>query len=246
MLSKHSSVEEIESYTYNEVNPIDEIPEYFNEINKLIFANGKPIKDSEIVKKMGVWLKKHIKGGPGLSEPSEQALKIMISGKGGVCSDRAQVFNNFCVINNIKVREWGSTRGPYHKAFGGHSFNEVFCNDLNKWVLVDISYCIMFYFESDTPLSVVQLYENLRENKKITYKAFEDSFEIKAERITRNYLEPDTIPFLVCNYSNKTYDKYLSFFRPYVPVFIIHFIIYVFGKSYHYRFPLDDYRKIYN
>ena len=45
---------------------------------------------------------------PGLSVPSEEALKIMLAGKGGVCSDMVQIFNNFCVINDIKVREWGA------------------------------------------------------------------------------------------------------------------------------------------
>lgn len=246
LLSRNSSIEEIETYNYNNVNPKSEIPKYFLEINDLIFENGKPEKDSEIVKKIGVWLKKNINGGPGLSVPSEQALKIMLNEKGGVCSDRAQIFNSFCVLNDIQVREWGSTRGPYNKAYGGHSFNEVFCSDLNKWVLIDISYCIMFYFENDIPLSVVELYDLLRNGHQVIYKVFDESFKIDASRISQNYLEDDTIPFLVCNYSNRVYDKYLKSLGPYLPVFIIHFIIYVLGKSYYYRFPLDNYRKIFN
>ncbi len=31
----------------------------------------------------------------------------MINGEGGVCSDFSQIYSNFCVINDIKVKEWG-------------------------------------------------------------------------------------------------------------------------------------------
>ncbi|PNQ72085.1 hypothetical protein C1T31_13345 [Hanstruepera neustonica] len=245
LLSKNSSIDAIETVTYNNVNPKSEIPDYFKEVNSRIFENNKPLNDSEIVKQIGVWLKSHIKGGSGLSVPSEQALKVMLDGLGGVCSDRAQVFNNFCVLNDIEVREWGTTRGPYDNAYGGHSFNEVFCKDLNKWVLIDISYCIMFYHKNDEPLSVIDLYKKLRNGHEVIYKAFDPSFKIDPTRINRNYLNVDTIPFLVCNYSNKVYDKYLKALGPYLPVFIIHFIIFMVGKSYFYRFPLDDYHKIF-
>ena len=116
LLSKNSNLNEIKGITYNFVNNKEDIPKHFEEINSIIFEDGKPDSDLDLVKKLCSWLQNNIKGGKGLSYPSEEALKIMLAGKGGVCSDMVQVFNNFCVINDIKVREWGVTRAPFNKA----------------------------------------------------------------------------------------------------------------------------------
>ncbi|PWK18608.1 transglutaminase-like domain-containing protein [Xanthomarina spongicola] len=244
LLSKNSNIHEIEAYSYNDINEKKEIPKYFYEINDLVFLDGLPSSDLERVKKLNKWLVKHIKGGPGLSVPSEEALKIMLAGKGGVCSDMAQIFNNFCVINDIQVREWGSTRAPYEEEYGGHSYNEVYIKELNKWVFVDVSYGIMFYY-NEKPLSVIEFYQILREGKKLTFNSFLEEENSYESSVYRNYLNPNTVPFLICNYSNKTYDKFLTNFRPYLPVFMIHFILYLLNKSYHYRFPLNDYKEIF-
>lgn len=245
LLSKNSNINEINGYSYNIVNKKEDIPSYFHEINASVFADGKPDSDFELVKKLSSWLLNNIKGGPGLSEPSDEALRIMLSGKGGVCSDIAQIFNNFCVINDIKVREWGNTRAPFTKYYGGHSFNEVFVESLNKWILIDVSSCLLFY-HNDSVLSVIELYKLVRDNKEVVYKSFNQNQTIENRTVQRNYLNPDIIPFLICNYSNKVYDSYLRFFRPFIPIFIIHFIIFLFGKSYYYRFPIDDHKKIFS
>ncbi|WP_191859167.1 transglutaminase domain-containing protein [Hanstruepera ponticola] len=247
LLSKNSNIDEIGTYNYNQVNKKEDIPKYFHEINDVIFFDGIPETDLEFIKKLSNWLVKNIKGGPGLSVPSEEALKIMLAGKGGVCSDMAQIFNNFCVINDKLVREWGSTRAPFNKTYGGHSFNEVYCKELNKWVLVDVSYCSMFYNNNnDIPLSVIELYQLLHDNIPITYKSFNDTICLDETTANKNYLNPDTVPFLLCNYSNKIYDKFLKTLRPYLPVFVIHFIIFILKKSYYYRFPLNNYKEIFS
>ena len=247
LLSKNSSISDIKRYTYNSINAREDIPNYFFEINKAIFKNSKPKTDLELVEVLSSWLVNNIKGGPGLSVPSEEALKIMIAGEGGVCSDMVQIFNNFCVINDVKVREWGATRAPFDRNYGGHSYNEVYCRELNKWVLVDVSYCIMFYSsQNKEPLSVVELYQFLKDKKEIYYNSFNNSFNFDDFNIEKNYLHPDTIPFLVYNYSNKTYDSTLRKLRPLVPIFIIHFGLYIFNKSYYYKFPLNDYKKIFS
>lgn len=244
LLSKNSSIQDLEPYFYNTTNPKKEIPNYFFEINELIFENGFPDSDLELTKTLSKWLTDHIKGGPGLSVPSEEALKRMISGKGGVCSDMAQIFNNFCVINDLKVREWGSTRAPFEKDYGGHSYNEVYMKELEKWILVDVSYGIIFY-ENNQPLSVIELNQLLRKNIKVEYKSFIDSTTDNDASVYRNYLNPNAVPFLICNYSNRTYDKFLMQFKPYLPVFMVHFLLYILRKSYHYRFPLNDYNEIF-
>ena len=246
LLSKNSNLEDIKNFNYNQLNSKKDIPDFFSEVNEKIFKKGKPKSDLEIVKQISRWLKNNIKGGPGLSEPSEQALHTMLDGKGGVCSDMAQVFNNFCVINDIPVREWGTTTAPFNREFGGHSFNEVFIEEFDKWVLIDVSYNMLFYGDSETPLSVVELYQTRRANKEFSYKTFNDMEAIDSEIISKNYLNEGITPFLICNYRNNTYDRFLKITRPYVPVFMTHFIIYTLNKSYHYRFPLDNYKNIFS
>ncbi|WP_299101302.1 transglutaminase-like domain-containing protein [uncultured Winogradskyella sp.] len=247
LLSKNVSVDDIGSCTYNDTNKKEDISNYYSEINNTIFKDFTPQTDVLRVQNLSVWLQNNIKGGPGLSEPSDKALKIMLAGKGGVCSDMAQVFNNFCVINEIRVREWGTTRAPFNTAFGGHSFNEFFSKELNKWILIDPSNSLFFYNSGEeTPLSVVELFQLIRKEKDISYKSFNDKKKLEVKSIQRNYLNPNTIPFLICNYSNKTYDKFLRHTRPYIPVFVTHFALYLLRKSYHYRFPLDDYKIIFS
>ncbi|WCO02547.1 transglutaminase-like domain-containing protein [Psychroserpens ponticola] len=246
LLSKNSNINEIMGYSYNIINDKKDIPNYFTKINDTIFKNDEQISDFDLVKKLGNWLVDNVNGGPGLSVPSEDALKIMLAGKGGVCSDMVQIFNNFCVINDIKVREWGVTRAPFNTDYGGHSFNEVYIKELNKWIMIDVSYCALFYLDGDTPLSVTEFYKLLREGKKVSYKIFNTSIAVEHESIDKNYLNPDNVPFLICNYSNKVYDSFLKTFRPLIPIFIIHFFLFIIGKSYNYKFPLDNYKNIFS
>jgi len=245
LLSKNSSINDLSNCNYNVVNKKNDIPSYFHEVNNIILSDGVPSTDLAFVQKMSIWLQQNIKGGPGLSVPSETALRIMLAGEGGVCSDMAQIFNNFCVINEKLVREWGATRAPFNKSYGGHSFNEVYCIELKKWVLVDVSYCLMFYSDTDIPLSVVEVYQLMRSGKQVRYESFSKNVPVDDSSVGKNYLDDNTVPFLICNYSNKTYDKYLKIFRPYFPIFMIHFMLFLLNRSYHYRFPLDDYRKIF-
>ncbi|WP_053977525.1 transglutaminase-like domain-containing protein [Mangrovimonas xylaniphaga] len=244
LLSKNSSIEDIAGYDYNEVNPREDMPFYFEEVNTRIFKDGKPGDDLDRVKAISVWLNAHIKGGPGLSEASEHALKLMLEGKGGVCSDMTQIFNNFCVLNDLQVREWGVTRAPFDKDYGGHSFNEVYCKEFGKWVLIDPSWGFIFYDAYGTPLSVLDVY-HLRGQEELVFKSFLEGGEVDVDNLYNNYLDARNVPFLICNYSNKTYDTFLKVARPFVPVFILHFTVFMLQKSYHYRFPMDDYKRIF-
>jgi len=245
LLSKNSSVSSINGYSYNQFNSKADIPSIFFEVNNAIFVNGRPVSDLECIKQLGIWLQDHIKGGKGLSEPSGNALQLMLDGKGGVCSDVAQIFNNFCVINDVHVREWGTTKAPFDINYGGHSFNEVFCNDFNAWVMIDVYYCLLFYDDTDRPLSVLEMYNKNIDSKFKRCLPFNYSKPITEDNLRQNFYDGDTIPFLIHNYSNTYYDTYLKFFKPIFPVFFIHFLIFVFNRSYHYLFPLDDYRHIF-
>ena len=184
LLSKNSNVSEIASFSYNSKNSKDDIPKLFFEINEKIFKEFEPSSQLERVKYLSTWLHNNIKGGPGLSEPSEIALSTMLAGKGGVCSDMAQIFNNFCVINDIEVREWGNTRAPFDKDYGGHSFNEIYLADQGKWVLIDVSSSLMFYHQNEL-LSVVELYDLLRSKKEIQFESFNDQKQLDEKSIKR-------------------------------------------------------------
>src|SRR5690554_3871369 len=246
LLSKNSSVEAIQDISYNDWNVKEAIPAYFNEINAKIFEDGRLGSDLDTIKHLVSWLCQHTKVGPGLSEPSAKALNTLLYGKGGVCSDMAQVFNNFCVINDLRVREWGTTSAPFNRANGGHSFNEVYIKELGKWVLIDPSWGMLFYTEEGQPLSVVEVYQLARTGQEVKYQSFIIDKHIEELQVNKNYLNSDVTPFLICEYRNKIYDRYLKLGRPYVPVFIIHFFVYLSGKSYHYKFPLDNFKNIFS
>lgn len=246
LLGKNSTVNELLTLDYNSFNSKDTIPEYFYTINEEIFKNGRPKNELEAVIELCTWLRKHIKGGRGLSESSEIALRLMLKGKGGVCSDMVQIFNNFCVINDIRVREWGITSIPFDKSYGGHSFNEVYINIVKKWVLIDASKCLLFYTAKQPfPLSAMELFGLLRQNVAVHKEVFYETKHASENSIHKNYLHPQASPFLVCNYNNAVYDSYLRILKKYLPVFMIHLIIFFMGKSYHYRFPIDNYKKLF-
>jgi len=123
--------------------------ENYNAYNKKedihpIFLEDNPITSSEknlstIVKviKIAEHFNTFFKRGPGLGLASSESYITMRYKKGGVCSDYAQVFINFCIINDIKVREWG-IKGSCQSVIGGHSFNEFWSEELKKWILIDV------------------------------------------------------------------------------------------------------------
>lgn len=246
LLSKNATGDAIASLSYNTLNTKEDIPANFHEVNALIFKEGKPETDYGIIERLVNYLSEHTRVGPGLSEHSARVLDTMLYGKGGVCSDMAQIFNNFCVVNNIPVREWGTTSAPFNRANGGHSFNEVYLRDLKKWVLIDASWGGLFYDAQGISLSVMELYTLSRSGKAVLYHSLITGKQIDKALIQKNYLHADITPFLICNYRNRVYDQFLKMARPYLPVFIIHFAVFLTGRSYHYKFPLDNYKKLFS
>ncbi|MCT4628403.1 transglutaminase domain-containing protein [Winogradskyella sp.] len=241
-MSKNSTIKRLEKECYNTNNDKAVIPSYFYDINKVIFEHESPDTDIEKAMYIALWLKKHIKGGKGLSLASDEALKEMINGNGGVCSDMTQIFNNFCVINDIRVREWGITIIPFNKKYGGHATNEVFSKELDKWILIDVSKCILFYYKNkEKPLSLFEVFTSSFSKEYYSfYKTIESDTQIK-----NYYYNKKATPFLISKYNNFVYDKYLKKNNSKYPIFFVHFYIYLIGKSYNYKFPLRDYRKMF-
>lgn len=243
MLSKFETKESVIKSDYNALNPASEIPLYFFETNSKIFPSNKSeSNDIKKVETIARWMIKNIRRGKGLGLPSEDSIKIMTLERGGVCSDFAQVFNNLCVINDIKVKEWGfKSLSQNKKISGGHSFNEFYSKELKKWILIDTYKCIFFYQEKDTvPLSVIELFDTLKEKKEVTFRNIEPTYATDPIRVKDVYLSWNSIPFLITNYHNKTYDYYLKKLD-FLPTFIIHGIVYLLGKSYKFLFIREIY-----
>ncbi|WP_100208557.1 hypothetical protein [Flavobacterium frigoris] len=242
LVSKKSTFAEMEDFCYNSINSKNEIPSIYYEINQSIFTDGNEVlTDLKKAIKIAKWLRNNIKGGPGLGNSSAIALQKMINGEGGVCSDFAQVYNNFCVINDLKVKEWGLkiiTDNP--QTLGGHSFNAIYSKELQKWIIIDVAKCICFYHSNPRlPLSVSDLTALKKQNKEIKYFEFNKEIPADPKRIRELYLAMNSFPFLITNYRNKTCDYFLTKLH-FLPVSIIHGILFLSGKSYSFEFPTHD------
>lgn len=241
LVSRISSVDSIESYCYNDINKKSNIPPLYSEINNLIFTDLiGDLTDYEKAIKIAIWLKNNIKGGPGLGKSSTTALSKMINGEGGVCSDFSQIYNNFCVINDLKVKEWGIkniSNDP--RVSGGHSFNEVYCKELQKWIMIDTAKSIVFYYkEQNIPLSTFEFIQFKKENKEISPSSFNTTIS-NDTNINNIFLTSNSLPFVITNYNNKTYDFFLNKLD-FFPESIIHGIVFLMGKSYAFEFPQNN------
>lgn len=245
LLSRNTTIDAIEDECYSRVNKKIDLPAIYLEVNKKIFEGIELSETLEKVKYIALYVTKHLNDKPGLSLPSDDTLRIMLEGEGGVCSDMAQVFNNFCLLNDIDVREWGVTRAPFDQGYGGHAFNEVFLPELDSWILFDPFWCVYFRDSEGHFLSVTELYQLVNDGKPVFTNQFYQLPYLEVGGYKKNYFHAKNVPFLVCNYENKIYDSFLKKLGDFFPVFLIHFLIYVVGRSYHYKFPLHNFKTIF-
>lgn len=239
LVSKRVSAAKIENFCYNTINKKKDIPSLYFDLNQSIFGkNYKNRTDIKKAKKIAKWLTNNIKGGPGLGKSSQNALIKMLQGEGGVCSDLAQVFNNFCVINDLKVKEWGLKIETKDSTLrGGHSFNEVYSNELGKWIIIDVSKSVLFYQTNrKLPLSVIEMIDLKADNQEIHFTNFNKKKQLDKNRVRDLYFNSNSCPFLITHYCNKTYDTFLDTFG-FLPESIIHGLVYLTGQSYVYEFP---------
>ncbi len=241
LVSKTASLDSIERFCYNDLNKKNNIHPLFYEINNLIFADSSKILDDfEKAVKIAIWLKNKIKGGPGLGKSSATALQKMIDGEGGVCSDFSQIYSNFCVINGIKVKEWGlKNLSNDSSVSGGHSFNEIYCNELQKWVMIDVAKSIIFYNGTkESPLSTFEFIDLKKEKKEINITSIHTNAPLDNSNANNIFLVSNSLPFVITNYDNKMYDYFLDKLD-FFPESIIHGILILIGKNYTFTFPLE-------
>ncbi len=232
LLFRTINIEALSKINYNIYNPIDSIPEIYFEINRRIFKEcTQDLNDFDKALKIAIWLRNHIKGGKGLGIDSENALILMLKGGYGVCSDFCQVFNNFCVINDIKVREWGLKNKDAHT--GGHSFNEIYDKALNKWVAIDVSKSIYFVNTLTIPLSAIEIFQESYKKHIQTIK-FNENYIPAKDVINTFYCSDYYIPFVIDEYVNRYYDRFLKKYNS-LPIPIIHGFLIMLNKSYVYK-----------
>lgn len=239
LVSKKVSLDAVENFCYNDLNQKTYIPPLFFEINHLIFnGENKGLGDFEKAEKIALWLKKNVKGGPGLGKSSAVALQKMINGEGGVCSDFSQIYSNFCVINDIKVKEWGlKNLSNDSSVSGGHSFNEVYCKELQKWVMIDVAKSILFFdANKEIPLSTLEYIDLKKQKKEINIASIQKNGSFDDGNAKKIFLISKSLPFVITNYNNKIYDYFLDKLD-FFPVSIIHGLLILIGKSYTFEFP---------
>lgn len=236
LLFRNITKEELSDISYNTYNPIESIPEIYHESNKLIFKNTKEdLTDFDKAITIATWLRNNVRGGKGLGTNSTDALKLMLHGGYGVCSDFCQVYNNFCVINNLKVREWGLKKIGSH--VDGHAFNEFYSKELDKWIFIDVSKSLFFVQSDDpdkVPISVLDLYPV--DGKKLNIKSvcFNARFSQEDKMIDKFYFSDMYKAFVIDNYVNSLYDKYLTRYEKF-PIPFIHGMLILLNKSYVYK-----------
>ena len=242
LVSKKTSLDAIENFCYNDLNLKSNIPPLFFEINNLIFTNSnKDLNHFEKAVKIAVWLKMNVKGGPGLGKSSARALQRMIDGEGGVCSDFSQIYSNFCVINDIKVKEWGmKSLSDDSTVSGGHSFNEVYCKKLQKWIMIDVAKSIIFFkADNDIPLSTLEYIYLKKKKEEIKIVSIYENGLFDNKNADKIFLSSNSLPFIITNYDNKTYDYFLEKLD-FLPESITHGLLIILGKSYSFEFPFES------
>lgn len=214
-----------------------------------IFFEDNPITDSEqhlstLVKviKIAEHFNTFFKRGRGLGLASDDSYMTMRYKKGGVCSDYAQVFINFCIINDIKVREWG-IKGGTQSVIGGHSFNEFWSEELKKWILIDV-YNGMFIINKSSRelLSVSQLVDYMS-----GFNADNLDFEMMVDNaaglqkpyLSNYFFDERNLFFLITNYRIRKVDAILKF-QNRIPLAILHATLIFIKRYFNYRFYVNE------
>ena len=224
---------------FNDINRMDEIPQcYFVENAKIGLKPEMDVLEKAL--KIARYLRTNILGGPGLGLSSDITLQKMLGGSGGVCSDFCQIFNIFCFINDIKVKEWGCI-DQFYKAKFGHSFNEIYSEEEHKWIAIDVHKSILFTdADGAVKFSVMELFSSLRKGNELNLLFFSGYIPKKLERLKYVYSR-HTIPFLITNYKNSVNDYFLKRFKKFPP-FVINGIMFLYKKNHTFVFVMNNYK----
>ncbi len=241
LLSRNLGEENLDEVgRYDLTNDIKDVPKIFFETNSKI---GLLDSDNTLEKaqKIVLFLHKNSLPGPSISLSSGRTLQLILAGKGGVCNDYSMVFNVFCLINNIPSKEWNCVNKFYNVDYG-HTFNEIYCAKLKKWIAIDVGKMIYFVdIDEKTPISALELFTGLRAGKTLKFKCLSTELPSQLERL-HNVFSDMAIPYVTSNYKSADCDRYLEKFRL-LPLFAIGAITVLLRKHYSFVFVMDDYKQ---
>lgn len=232
---------EFKNENYNTYNKKTDIHSIFFEDNPLTESEQKLTTLVKVIK-IAEHFNTFFKRGPGLGLSSKDSYITMRYKKGGVCSDYAQVFINFCIINDIKVREWG-IKGGTQDVIGGHSFNEIYSEELRKWILIDVYNSVFIINKSSKELlSVQQLvdymsgfnadnldFQNIVDNRKGLNKA----------HLAKYFFDNKNLFFLITNYRIYQMDSVLKF-QKHLPLVVVHMVLVILRRYFNYMFYVNE------
>jgi hypothetical protein len=225
---------------FNDYNKVEDVPMLFREV----FAKMELPQSGDFERALAIARaqRKMVKGGRALGFDSEKTLRMMLDDQGGVCSDQAQAYNVFCLLADIKVREWGTIESASTPDVG-HVINEIYSRELEKWIAIDVMKNLWFADADGNPMSITELFRSRRRGAELKYVHFSDHRCIDMYKIERTYAA-GCIPFYIDNYRNKTYDRHLIKFNGW-PAAAVHGMLILTRQNYRYRFVLDDYKQLF-
>lgn len=224
---------------FNKYNSVSSVPQLYFEVNNKINLNPDDDEYEKAIQ-IGKYLRANIKGGRGLGLSSKKALEKMITNEGGVCSDFSQIFNSFCLINNIKVREWGCIDRLY-KAQYGHTFNEIYSSKRKKWIAIDIHKAIVFTDKEDILLSAFELFSTLRSGNPVEFLHYSDYISRDQARTPKVYA-PTTIPFIISNEKSAESERYFEKYEETLTPIVINIMVLLGRKGQKFLFVMDNYK----
>lgn len=226
---------------FDQFNDLSVVPDYFFKINSEISV-AEHADELEKSKQIGQYLRSKTKPGPAIGLSPEATLRKMLEGNGGVCSDFSEIFNLFCLINQIPVKEWGCVDRLYNTQFG-HSFNEIYSSAKQKWIAIDIHKGILFKDPSGDYLSTIELFQYLRAGNELIVEHYSDYRSPQIERLNFVYAA-QTIPFLVDNRHFKYISNCFQKYEKKIPKLLMDSWIILVQKNQKFIFVLDNYKKL--
>ncbi|SEQ96347.1 hypothetical protein SAMN05421690_100492 [Nitrosomonas sp. Nm51] len=163
-------------------------PLYFQQfINSLPTDPGMSEMDKFLLAAQKI-LDRNRRGGPIQSNTVDALKKIQNEGIGW-CSDYTQVFNGIAHALNIPVREWGMSFDRYNG--DGHAFNEIYDQQLDKWVFIDTFNAFFVTNQEGQPLSVLEFRQLLDtdRNQLVIQKISQAQFGFQNDTVALDYYQ---------------------------------------------------------
>ena len=154
--------------------------------------NNEAINEIIYAKQVSAHLLKTKLNSNAIQSAVEETYEEILSGT-GYCADFTIVFNAFVQTQGWGVREWGMSFDGFSGK--GHAFNEIYSEELSKWIFVDSFYGFIIRDRaSQSPLSFLE-FRNLLMNDPAS-----------AERIVIDELTTQGPPF-------KSHQALLTYYR---------------------------------